>query len=548
MSPSRITAPEIEGLTFVEHLGSGGYSEVFLYERQAPRMRVAVKVLKDARLGEAERRQFAAEAETMAELADHPYIVQVFSTGILTDGRPYLVMKYYPPPNLGVRCAQERFPVAEVLRTGIMISSAVETAHRAGIVHRDIKPANVLVSSYGEPGLTDFGIAGHATETELDDDLGLSIPWSPPEVISGGSNGSIQSDVYSLAATVWHLLVGRSPFEVPGGDNSPRALMNRVLRTNPPSTGRPDVPASLERLLAQAMNKKPGARPRTALEFARGLQAVEQEQRFGRTEIVVEGPGTGGRPRTEEPERPATPPDPAARARQLAAFAPPAPAEPATTARPSVVRAQPVQAPPTTARPAVVPAQRAPEPPTTARPAVVPASPRERHVPALVAPEGTVRRPTTPADDRPAEPGDRRRGFRRGPASIIAGLAVVAAIVVGILVSSSGGGNAHRAGGTKPTTVDTEDLSIGGGLIQPPTGKASYDTKRKVLHFSWNSAGAKRYSWYAAGRPTEQSPPTTKNTLDIPTSHPADTCIQVIALDAANRASTASGPICGSAP
>ncbi len=156
----------------------------------------------------------------MAELADHPFIVQVFWTGTTDDGRPYLVMKYYPPPNLGKRSETQRFAVAEVLRIGIQIGSAVETAHRAGILHRDIKPANILISQYNEPGLTDFGIAGHTVDAADDDDLGVSIPWSPPEVLSGASNGSAQSDVYSLAATIWNLLVGRSPFWIPGGDNS----------------------------------------------------------------------------------------------------------------------------------------------------------------------------------------------------------------------------------------------------------------------------------------------------------------------------------------
>ena len=140
------TGPDIEGMTFVEHLGSGGYSDVYLYERASPRMRVAVKVLTAARLKDSERAQFAAEAETMAELADHPYIVQVFSTGSTSDGRPYLIMKYYPGLNLGKQAAGKRFSVPEVLSTGIQIASAVETAHRAGVLHRDIKPANVLVS------------------------------------------------------------------------------------------------------------------------------------------------------------------------------------------------------------------------------------------------------------------------------------------------------------------------------------------------------------------------------------------------------------------
>ena len=115
-------------------------------------MPVAVKVLKREGLTAAIRRQFVEEADTMAQLADHPYIVQVFRSEQTADGGAYLVMKYYPPPNLAVRSRAERMSVEEVLRTGIQLASAVETAHRAGIIHRDIKPANVLVSQYGAAG------------------------------------------------------------------------------------------------------------------------------------------------------------------------------------------------------------------------------------------------------------------------------------------------------------------------------------------------------------------------------------------------------------
>src|SRR4051794_6887323 len=255
-------------------------------------MPVAVKVLKSEGLTDGLRQQFVEEADTMAALGDHPYIVQVFRSGTADDGRPYLVMKYYPPPNLAMRARAERFSVEDVLRTGIQLASAVETAHRAHITHRDIKPANVLISAYGAPGLTDFGIAGRGAregdvEAESTDDVGVSVPWAPPEVLYGQSNGDERSDVYSLAATLWQLLVGRSPFEVPGGDNSAYALMPRIRSTAPPATGRQDVPAGLERLLSQAMAKDPAHRPASALELARALQAVEQQQRLGRTPIVV---------------------------------------------------------------------------------------------------------------------------------------------------------------------------------------------------------------------------------------------------------------------
>ena len=279
--------PELPGLLYIAPLGSGGYSDVYLYEQQMPRMRVAVKVLAAPSLSEQGQRRFSAEADAMAQLADHPHIVQVFRADVAPDGRPYLVMKYYPQPNLAQRARGERFSVPDVLRIGIQISSAVEAAHRIGILHRDIKPANILTGQYGTLGLTDFGIAGTKAEATAGQIDGISIPWAAPEVLFSAEQADERSDVYSIAATLWHLLAGRSPFDLRGGDNSAVALMHRITSTPAPPTGRGDVPPSFERLLHGALAKDPAARPRTALAFARGLQAVEQEQRLALTPIVV---------------------------------------------------------------------------------------------------------------------------------------------------------------------------------------------------------------------------------------------------------------------
>lgn len=278
-------APQIPGLAQVRRLGSGGYADVFLYEQRMPARRVAVKVMKAAALSAADQDRFAAEANAMA-LLEHPNIVPVYEAGVTADGRPYLVMMYYPQASLAERARRERFTVAEVLRIGIQISSAVETAHRAGLLHRDIKPANILTSQYGTPGLTDFGIASHMSES-ADDDAGVSVPWSPVETLYASGPATVRSDVYSLAATLWHLLVGRSPFEVAGGDNSTYALMKRIRDVPAPSTGRTDVPASLDRLLRAALARDPQVRPASALALGRSLQAVEQELRLTRTEIVL---------------------------------------------------------------------------------------------------------------------------------------------------------------------------------------------------------------------------------------------------------------------
>ncbi len=281
------TPPELPNLNFVKWLGSGGYADVYLYKMVSPEMEVAVKVLSVSGMAERVVEQFRAEANTMAQLAGHPYIVQVFRADVTEDGRPYIVMKYYPRPTLGSRSSgREQIPVHEVLKIGIQVSCAVETAHRAGILHRDIKPGNILTDRYGQPGLTDFGIAT-AKGQSVDSGDALSLPWAPPEIVYGSSPADERSDIYSLGATVWHLLVGHSPFEIPGGDNKTPALMSRIRTEKVPRINRPDVPPELERLLAHTMAKDPLMRPASALEVAKSLQEIEIKQHWSPTPLVV---------------------------------------------------------------------------------------------------------------------------------------------------------------------------------------------------------------------------------------------------------------------
>jgi serine/threonine protein kinase len=288
---SDVPPPDLPGYRFIKHIGAGGNAQVYRYEQQLPKREVAVKVLNESALSEAARSRFTAEANLTAGL-QHRHIVQVFDAKVTGDGRPYIVMPYYPQPNLSVRARRSHFSIADVLRVGIQIGSAVETSHRRGVLHRDIKPQNILTDSYGEPALTDFGIA---TTTGGDGPEGLSVPWSPPEILLGTAPGDKRSDVYSLGATLWHLLVGRSPFEAPGGDNGHYALTNRIKSDAVPRTQRADVPDSLERLLRRTMAKDPVARPQTAMELIRGLQSIEQEMRLPLTQPILpaDGPQQG---------------------------------------------------------------------------------------------------------------------------------------------------------------------------------------------------------------------------------------------------------------
>jgi len=276
----------LPGFSYIHVLGSGGFADVFLYEQNMPRRQVAVKVMLNEVVNDQVRQMFQAEANLMAQLSGHPAILTVYQAGVSADGRPYLVMELCSA-SLSERYRRERIPVAEVLRIAVKIGSAVETAHRAGVLHRDIKPSNILLTAYGHPVLSDFGIAASLTVAKEEDSVGLSIPWSAPEVLLDETPGSVASEVWSLGATVYSLLAGRSPFEVPGGSNSSTDLMSRIARAKPQPIGRADVPASLEQLLRRAMSRKPELRPATALDFVRELQVVETELGVTQTPIEV---------------------------------------------------------------------------------------------------------------------------------------------------------------------------------------------------------------------------------------------------------------------
>ncbi|WP_369370947.1 serine/threonine-protein kinase [Promicromonospora sp. Populi] len=265
--------PHIAGFEYKKLIGSGGFSDVFLYEQQRPKRLVAVKVLLKEHASDAQRVAFDSEADLMAVLGNHPSIVTMYEASVADDGRPYLAMEYCSRPNLGARYRSERFSLAEALRTTIQIAGAVETAHRLGILHRDLKPANILVTQFGHPVLTDFGISSTVDQASAAE--GMSIPWSPPESFGDPPVAGKTTDVWALAATCYTLLAGRTPFEVPGGSNTSADLVARVEQAPLPPIGRNDVPPSLEQVLRIAMAKHPSSRYPSVLAFARALQQVQ---------------------------------------------------------------------------------------------------------------------------------------------------------------------------------------------------------------------------------------------------------------------------------
>jgi len=278
--------PVLPGFSHIHVLGSGGFADVFLYEQNMPRRQVAVKVLLSEVVNDQVRQMFQAEANLMAQLSAHPSILTIYQAGVSSDGRPYLVMELCSS-SLAQRYRQERLPVAEVLRIAVRVGSAIETAHRADVLHRDIKPSNILMTAYGHPVLSDFGIAATLGDSADREAVGMSIPWSAPEVLMDETAGTVASEVWAFAATTYSLLAGRSPFEIPGGSNTSSDLIARINRAKPQPIARGDVPASVEKILARGMSRKPEQRQGSVLELINELQAAESELGLPQTAVEV---------------------------------------------------------------------------------------------------------------------------------------------------------------------------------------------------------------------------------------------------------------------
>lgn len=553
--------PAIEGYEYLNLLGSGGFSDVYLYQQDRPRRQVAVKVLLSDLKTESARRRFESEANLMAQLSSHPYIVTIFEADITAEGHSYLAMEYCSRPSLDVRYRRARLGVDEALSVGIQVASAVETAHRAGIVHRDIKPANILVTDYNRPALTDFGISG--TTDALDDEAGLSIPWSPPEAFAGGAPNGVKMDVWSLGATVYTLLAGRSPFVRAGADNSQRELISRITTSPLPPLNRPDVPAALEQTLATSMAKNPAARFESARDLALAFQRVQAELGLSVTAFeVMEDPA----PR-EDPEDGND--GEATRVRQVVSIDPEASTGSGKTS--GAPWAEP-DAEPTVLRPAHGPATGHPPAPATPSGAADPgtddatimrgrlpdgslagsrkrpseaAQPRSSQPPTFAPGEdggapGWV--PPVPPSTRTAAPAG-----QRFPTGLVAGIgAVLAIIIAGIFVVAAlnRGVDADEVSTGAPPSQGPADPLLGAEGVVPQVKGFSSKTVGKQTAFSWKNPEPRpgdKYYW-APVTATDQGEnrKVEKPTAATDTVKGEPTCIQVVLVRESGKASDAS--------
>ncbi|KAF0957257.1 protein kinase domain-containing protein [Rhodococcus sp. T7] len=294
------------GFEDAHEIGRGGFGVVYRCTQPTLDRTVAVKVL-TADLDEENRARFFREQRAMGRLTGHPNIVSALHVGTTDSGRPYLVMPYHPQDCLDARIRRHGpLPLEDALRLGVKMAGAVESAHRIGILHRDVKPSNILLTDYGEPALTDFGIAHVAGGFETATGTVTGSPaFTAPEVLSGGPP-SPASDIYSLGATVFCAVTGHAAFERRSGEH----LVAQFLRitTEPvPDLRDHGIPDDVSEVIERAMAADPRERP-AADEFGDTLRWIQLAHGLPVDEMALPGE-PGGTRRGRDPAR--TRPQPA---------------------------------------------------------------------------------------------------------------------------------------------------------------------------------------------------------------------------------------------
>jgi serine/threonine protein kinase len=244
-------------------LGEGAAGVVYSALRKVDGQRVAIKVLRgEFQPGSPVHERFVREAATGARI-DSPYVVRVLEHWV-DAGSACIVMEFIDGPSVSARLRGGALQIPEALRIAQHVASALKAAAKKGVVHRDVKPENILLAPDGRAKLTDFGIAKDldsslASLTRSGQGMG-TLAYLAPEQIKDAKNVEEHADVYSLGATLYHMLTGRPPFQV----NTPAELLAAFDQT-PPSVAllRPETPpevvTAVEGMLEKYFLKRPSA-------------------------------------------------------------------------------------------------------------------------------------------------------------------------------------------------------------------------------------------------------------------------------------------------
>ncbi len=268
-----VGGPSIHGVELLEVVGRGASSVVYRGRQVRFDRPVAVKVLDLAGQPELVAQLYLNECRTVGRLASHPNIVTVHDGGLTEDERPYLIMEYLGGGTLGDLVADGTpLPVERVLRHGVELAGALESAHRNGIVHGDVKPQNVLLGRSGQAVLSDFGIARIAAGT-TSRSLSVFTPLHAAPEMFDGVRVTPRADVYGLGSTLFQLLDGRPAVGEP--TESPLVIVRRVALDERRSLGQSDLPDGLAELVTAMMATAPADRPDTVADVGERLRGIQ---------------------------------------------------------------------------------------------------------------------------------------------------------------------------------------------------------------------------------------------------------------------------------
>ncbi|MFD9663237.1 protein kinase [Rhodococcus sp. NPDC059968] len=274
------------GFEDAQEIGRGGFGVVYRCRQPELDRTVAIKVL-TADLDPENLERFLREQRAMGQLSGHPHIVNILQVGATGSGRPYIVMQCHLHGSLDSR-VRRYGPLewGEALSVGVKLAGALETAHRIGTLHRDVKPANILLTAYGEPQLTDFGIARVAGGFETTTGTVTGSPaFTAPEIM-GGHKPTPASDVYSLGATLFCAITGHAAFERRSGEQVVAQFLRITTQPVPDLRDR-GIPDLVSAAISRAMAGHPADRPATAIEFGEKLREAQRRNGLSVDEMAL---------------------------------------------------------------------------------------------------------------------------------------------------------------------------------------------------------------------------------------------------------------------
>lgn len=283
---------QIPGFKIISRLGDGAGSMAAVYKAKQLSLDriVAVKVLPRERTRDAEYvKRFYAEGKAAAKL-NHPNIVAALDVGQAGEFH-YFVMEFVEGRSVYDMLGEvARYDDADAVRIVLDVAKALDHAHAAGIVHRDIKPQNIMLTRDGAAKLADMGLARDTNAAPSEDEKGKAMGtpyYIAPEAIKSSDQADFRVDIYSLGATLYHMVTGHVPFDAPTPKDVMRMHLKRPL--TPPEQINPRVGAAVSQVIRVCMAKRPDDRYDSTSELVEDLQAIAQGEAPLHAEVKLGG-------------------------------------------------------------------------------------------------------------------------------------------------------------------------------------------------------------------------------------------------------------------